>query len=320
MSGKGLLAVATLGWSVFGGRQRHFIPSSRPSDSMTQSGALGMRWPTFANLSMARHAPRSCRETPYRSQLGEDRFLAKYFFRDETWRCFHGGGRCSHASPSYLELGAHDGSEFSNTHYFANRLGWDGLLIEAVPGSCAKLKRNRPEAVVACGAVCDEVGHITFMVSGAISGAKKMGMSQEHLDAWSRGQHRFHSMRVPCAPLADILRVAGFTFVDFLSLDVEEQESAVLETVNFSAFAFGVALIELADKSKALKVRERFAGDDRARAILRDQGYRFVQRVRLNELWVNPNVTWAVAGAERVLADPEAAQVSHSRLRSEVPC
>ena len=94
--------------------------------------------------------------------------------------------------------------------------------------------------------------------------------------------------------------MAGFTFVDFLSLDVEEQESAVLETVNFRAFAFGVALIELADKSKALKVRERFAGDDRARAIFRDQGYRFVQRVRLNELWVNPNVTWAVAGAERV--------------------
>ena len=116
------------------------------------------------------------------------------------------------------------------------------------------------------------------------------------------------------------MRVAGFTFVDFLSLDVEEQESVVLETVNFRAFAFGVALIKLADKSKALKVRERFAGDDRARAILRDQGYRFVQRVRLNELWVNPNVTWAVAGAERVLADPEAAQVSHSQLRSEVPC
>ena len=94
--------------------------------------------------------------------------------------------------------------------------------------------------MVACGAVCGEVGHITFMVSGAISGAKKMGMSQEHLDAWSRGRHRFDSMRVPCAPLADILRVAGFTFVDFLSLDVEEQEAAVLETVDFSAFAFGV--------------------------------------------------------------------------------
>ena len=94
----------------------------------------------------------------------------------------------------------------------------------------------------------------------------------------------------------------------------------MLETVNFRAFAFGVALIELADKSKALKVRERFAGDDRARAILRDQGYRFVQRVRRNELWVNPNVTWAVAGAERVLAAPAAAQVSHSQLRSEVPC
>ena len=111
---------------------------------MMQSGALDMRWPTFANLSMAQHAPRSCRETPYRSQLGEDQFLAKYFFHDKTWRCFHGGGRCSDASPSYLELGAHDGSEFSNTHYFANRLGWDGLLIEGVPGSCMRQAEKEP--------------------------------------------------------------------------------------------------------------------------------------------------------------------------------
>ena len=46
----------------------------------------------------------------------------------------------------YVELGAFDGHEESNTRFFDECLHWDGLLIEGNPEIYRKLERNRPHA------------------------------------------------------------------------------------------------------------------------------------------------------------------------------
>jgi hypothetical protein len=40
---------------------------------------------------------------------------------------------------SYLELGAHDGSKYSNTYVFHKALHWNGILIELTPSKYQKL-------------------------------------------------------------------------------------------------------------------------------------------------------------------------------------
>ena len=51
----------------------------------------------------------------------------------------------------FVEAGANDGFQQSNTYYLARFKGWRGVLVEAVPHLAAACRKRRPESqVVAC--------------------------------------------------------------------------------------------------------------------------------------------------------------------------
>jgi len=259
----------------------------------------------------------------YHAQQREDHWIEQYFFPDrDQWDCsdmrkrnqeLH--PRCAvHPSdeqgsdalqgltagaPTYIELGALDGRELSNSYHFDYMLGWKGLLIEALPNMCNKLAINRPDSVAACGAVCPAgKGKITFLQSDAVSGSVENGMSQAHVDAWSKGRRSFKETTVQCAPMSAIFEKIGMNYAHFFSLDVEEQEYQVLSTIDWAVFQFGVLLIELEDKARHVN-QVRFNNDDKARALLDLKGYKFAGRLGMNEVWYNPNIAWAVEGARK---------------------
>ena len=53
----------------------------------------------------------------YYSQCGEDEFLNETIFFNKK-------------NGKYIELGALDGIQYSNTKFFEDNLGWSGVLIE----------------------------------------------------------------------------------------------------------------------------------------------------------------------------------------------
>ncbi len=76
-----------------------------------------------------------------KSQFGEDEKLLGYF-----------NGLCG---GSYIEMGALDGLQFSNSHVFNKALDWKGLLVELSPSNYEKLVNNRRnEIAVVHAAVC----------------------------------------------------------------------------------------------------------------------------------------------------------------------
>jgi FkbM family methyltransferase len=56
-------------------------------------------------------------------------------------------------SRTFLEFGANDGVQQSNTYVLERDHGWTGVLIEPVVRIAAECARNRPLAQVVCGAV-----------------------------------------------------------------------------------------------------------------------------------------------------------------------
>jgi FkbM family methyltransferase len=55
-------------------------------------------------------------------------------------------------SGTFIELGANDGVQQSNTYALEREFGWRGVLIEPVPELAAECRRNRPMAEVICAA------------------------------------------------------------------------------------------------------------------------------------------------------------------------
>jgi len=120
--------------------------------------------------------------------------------------------------------------------------------------------------------------------------------------AWSAMMTRKHNLQVvtvPCAPMRSLLASAGITRADLFSLDVEQNELRVLRTIDFSAFRFAVAFVELEcpGKANALSVQ-----DKDVRALLTRHGYTYVMRNRGNDVWIDRKVPWARRGAASLLA------------------
>ena len=149
----------------------------------------------------------------------------------------------------FVDVGAFDGITLSNTVHL-ERNGWSGLAIEAHPDSFSRLVANRSCAIERL-AIAEHAGSVGFR---AINGETEMlsGISQ-HYDARHRarieaeieqdGGH-FTEIEVACSSLTDVLVAHCIDHVDYLTIDVEGGELAVLRGIDFSRFTFSVIGVE----------------------------------------------------------------------------
>ena len=69
----------------------------------------------------------------FRAQAGQDRYVYQRFFRERT------------KPGTFVEFGARDGSEHSNTFFFENALKWRGILVEPLEAEFRTLVQPYPQ-------------------------------------------------------------------------------------------------------------------------------------------------------------------------------
>ncbi|MGI8792720.1 MAG: FkbM family methyltransferase [Acidimicrobiales bacterium] len=125
---------------------------------------------------------------------------------------------------TFIELGANDGLQQSNTLALESLHGWSGLLIEADPELAAECRRNRPQALVMCAAAAPTWGICHLIPSdlfGSVTGGAPGGQTK--------------TLLVPTAPLSAIIDAAGISAaIDLVSLDVEGYELEVLSGLDLN--------------------------------------------------------------------------------------
>lgn len=201
----------------------------------------------------------------YHSQYGEDQYANDHFFHNMT-------------QGLYLELGALDGREFTNTLFFAQRLGWKGLLVEANPTKYAALKVNRPNDVCVHAAACGKTQAVHFLAADLVGGIYEF-MSEEFKRIWHASVVVDDLPVVSCLPLSSILNKVGLRQIDFLSLDTEGAELQVLSTLDFSLVQILVIVVEAdgTNPQKDLAIQE----------LLRANGFRYHDHVVHNDWFVH---------------------------------
>ena len=144
---------------------------------------------------------------------------------------------------SFVEIGALDGLDKSNTALLERCFGWQGLLIEGNPHNFAQLQRSGRAAVKRHSAVCaapEDGGPaqrmVSFTLGGGMVAAQLDAMSVSYSRQWAKYNQPWRSVSVPCAPLGALMTEAGLARANFLSLDVEGAEPIVLGTVDPSRF------------------------------------------------------------------------------------
>lgn len=144
----------------------------------------------------------------------------------------------------FLEIGANDGFSQSNTYYLERVLGWHGVLIEAVPSlfrSCRKLRKRSVTFNRACVGP-DGPAQINIAMLGLMSVALGLQDGGEQADRLGRRPPK--TVAVPTATLSELIDQAGEKSIDFMSVDVEGAELAVLSGLDLSRHTPGYLLVE----------------------------------------------------------------------------
>lgn len=156
----------------------------------------------------------------------------------------------------FVEAGAYDGFQQSNTYYFARMKGWRGVLIEPLPQLAATCRRRRPESLVvscALGAPESEGTNLQLRHAGLMTMA-----CGAFGDEGKERQRAAESLAVQGLPVAEQLVTANIRTLtsvlvetatppdfDLLSLDVEGLEVAVLRGLDLTRFRPKAICIEV---------------------------------------------------------------------------
>jgi FkbM family methyltransferase len=164
------------------------------------------------------------------SQLGQDLEIIKKYNHKK-------GG-------FFLEIGASDGIQMSNTYLLEKHYDWKGICVEPIPHKYELLCKNRPNSFCSNEAVYNESDkEVVFDIANNCNMAS--GIS-EHIDC-----HRDYvnsnktTIVVRTITMNDLLEKYGAPrFIEYLSLDTEGSEYEILKATDFDKYTFGYIDVE----------------------------------------------------------------------------
>ena len=205
--------------------------------------------------------------TPFFSQHGQDQYIDRVL---------------SHKQKGvFVDIGGYDGLTGSNTLFFEVFRGWTGLLIEPSLTHLATAKsfRRCPCLGLALDA---EAGELDFLE--VTSGYKQMsgllsGYDPKTLEfVRANPNHVEEIKKVPTQPLAEVLNEHNLHTIDYISLDVEGNEPAILQDFPFDDFDIHWWSIE------------NNQGHDAVYNIMAQNGYELEEFISVDEIYRKNNI------------------------------
>lgn len=206
----------------------------------------------------------------FHGQYAQDKYCYEHFFKHKK-------------EPGiFIELGACDGVRFSNTLFFERQLGWGGICIEPRTDAFEELTKNR--SCVCVNTAIDttfresvDFCHISGYgkgLSGLVDKYDPKHVSRIEKEIKHPDHKDKNVVKVDCVPLQSLLDKYDMLDVDFLSLDTEGSELDILKSIDWIKTTIRVIAVE------------NNYNDDAIGVFLLSKGYRFVTRIKCDEVYV----------------------------------
>lgn len=144
----------------------------------------------------------------------------------------------------FVEFGAADGREISNTWMLEQHLGWRGILAEPARGWHQVLRANRPLARIETDCVWRASGEVLPFAETENRDISTLEAFRD-ADLWAEARARHARYEVKTVSLLDLmLRHGAPADPDYLSIDTEGSELDILGAFDFARFPFKVITCE----------------------------------------------------------------------------
>lgn len=138
----------------------------------------------------------------------------------------------------FIEVGASDGIQLSNTYLLETLFEWKGICCEPIPEKFKNLVKNRPNSICISDAVFNHTGSILFDISN--NGDMYSGIP-DYIDCHKKKvDANKTTIEVQTTTLLDVLNNSNApSFIEYMSLDTEGSEFEILKNFDFEKYTFG---------------------------------------------------------------------------------
>ncbi len=209
----------------------------------------------------------------YYSQVGQDKYIYEHFFKGIE-------------KGTFLDIGAHDGVNKSNSFFFEKTLGWTGICVEPIPEVFERLKSNRNCICVNAG-ISDKNGVSKFW---RIEGYSEMlsGIADNYNDKHKERiekeikEHNGKKTEIDIKiyDINTLLKEYNFSHIDYCTIDVEGSEEKILSVLNEKEFDISVFTVENNYQDKTL------------RKLMKSKGYKLQSIVDFDDVYVKRKKWW----------------------------
>jgi len=208
----------------------------------------------------------------YYSQFKQDEWLYNNYFKDKK-------------NGIFLEIGADDGVDKSNTMFFEETLGWNGICVEPSHKRFKLLADNRKCICENC-ALSNSVGEVEFMDIGGwgkgLSGIVEKYDTKHEARIAQETKHPDNKgkeiIKVKTDLLSNILEKHKIYEVDFCTIDTEGGEYDILSSLDFDKFQINIILVE------------NNYNETKTKDLLLSKGYELVTRLQIDDVFVKTGV------------------------------
>ena len=162
------------------------------------------------------------------SQLGQDLEVLKFYNNKRDG--------------FFIEIGACDGIEFSNTYLLEKDYNWKGICVEPTPKKFKLLVENRPNSLCWSKPVYNtsNMDVVFDLAENHLLSGITDHIYYKHIVNTNKSQVTLKSIS-----FSDLLEQSDSPFfIDYLSLDTEGSELEILKSVDFTKYTFGLIDVE----------------------------------------------------------------------------
>jgi FkbM family methyltransferase len=201
------------------------------------------------------------------SQVGQDKYVYETFFKNKK-------------DGFFLDIGAHDGLDKSNSFFFEKNLNWNGICIEPIPEVYSRLKANRNCICINAG-LSDKIGKATFWkiegYSEMLSGLEE-NYNEQHKQRIKKEieEHGgiLKEIQIDILDINTVLKNNNIDKVDYCTIDVEGSEQKILSVFNSKEFDITVFTIENNYQDRSL------------RTLMKNKGYKLHSKIDFDDVFV----------------------------------
>uniref|UniRef100_A0A6C0DLZ9 Methyltransferase FkbM domain-containing protein n=1 Tax=viral metagenome TaxID=1070528 RepID=A0A6C0DLZ9_9ZZZZ len=199
------------------------------------------------------------------SQIGQDLEVLK-FYNNKTEGFF-------------VEIGASDGIELSNTYLLETQYNWKGVCVEPIPKRFELLCKNRPNSLCYDHAVYSTSN--TPVIFDICTSYDLLSGISDKIDCHNIAGNKTQ-ITVNTISFNDLLEKSNApSFIDYLSLDTEGSELDILRSVDLQKYTFGL-----------IDVEHNFVEPKRSqiRDLLTSNGYEYIRENHFDDCYKHKSV------------------------------